>query len=894
MAARQATVPKPPPVLMTGERSKVKYHPLAPGTYTGDSSGYRTKDRPDHRGVDIAANYGTPIYAPSDGLLVHVGINDDPGGFGSWLWIDAQEEWGLDFVVGHMPPSSLVNPDTGQPWRINERVRAGQQIAVVGSEGGSSGPHLHFETWGPPGRDGGQDLDPYKTWLKDAVDPRQAPRAQAPQAQPATSLIGEILVDYSAGVPGAQQIQAAGYVGAVRYVSDPRENWMHGKPLRKQEADDLRAHGLAVVSNYQFGKADTADWKGGAEQGHKDAERGLQLHAEAGGPDTAPIYVSIDACPSEEQWSTLARPYLLAWQERLGKDRMGVYCNYPCIDWAIRDGIGSYFWMHNWDEGYRGGRVHPAAHLHQFEIDKQKVGGVGVDRNRIHKEDFGQWDNAAATVSAPQDPDRSKTLTRLGSLTRQSGFNDVAEVIIGETLRRRYSRDEVIACLSTAIQESGLRPDADGGGGAWHGIYQQDASYKLRDDPNENIREFLNRLDEERRSTGASPDIWKNIFWLQQRPGELSADNAYTNPNARQGYLTEIQSHIAQAGELFDRFAGKLEGGNEVGWTGDPVWLEDVLRLTLGDRLVVHEGWQDCGTGVGENGSNQMGPIWGVMIHHTGNIKEGWEVIRKGVQQDSGWLAGPLSQGLITPDGRFHLVAIGPCNHAGHGEYPGIPEDLGNTRLIGFECAWQEGAHYTGNETWPPAQIITMRDASAAVLEKLGYDSSHVIGHKEWAGAENPCGKGTQGKPDPGNMDMNWFRGEVAKAMRGEFEKLAKKKDPEVEKKEPERTDHALLQEIWEQLHGPGGNGWPQLGGKTLVDAVAELLIRGDGGRHDGALADASPGTAKNRLVSRSRLAKAAPATKTASPTTPSANKAATKTAAGGGKGTGAASPHDA
>ena len=36
--------------------------------------------------------------------------------------------------------------------------------------------------------------------------------------------------------------------------------------------------------------------------------------------------------------------------------------------------------------------------------------------------------------------------------------------------------------------------------------------------------------------------------------------------------------------------------------------------------------------------------------------------------------------------------------------------------------------------------------------------------------------------------------------------------------------DNVLLREIWEQLRGPQGKGWPQLGGKTLVDALAELL----------------------------------------------------------------------
>jgi hypothetical protein len=29
--------------------------------------------------------------------------------------------------------------------------------------------------------------------------------------------------------------------------------------------------------------------------------------------------------------------------------------------------------------------------------------------------------------------------------------------------------------------------------------------------------------------------------------------------------------------------------------------------------------------------------------------------------------------------------------------------------------------------------------------------------------------------------------------------------------------------QIWQQLLGPDGKGWPQLGGRTLVDAIAEL-----------------------------------------------------------------------
>jgi hypothetical protein len=59
------------------------------------------------------------------------------------------------------------------------------------------------------------------------------------------------------------------------------------------------------------------------------------------------------------------------------------------IDWALQDGLGSYFWQHSW--GSPKGFTHPAANLHQVEIDKRRVGRVGVDINHIVKPQFGQW-----------------------------------------------------------------------------------------------------------------------------------------------------------------------------------------------------------------------------------------------------------------------------------------------------------------------------------------------------------------------------------------------------------------------------------------------------------------------------------------------------------------------
>jgi hypothetical protein len=55
----------------------------------------------------------------------------------------------------------------------------------------------------------------------------------------------------------------------------------------------------------------------------------------------------------------------------------------------VQDGLGSYFWQHNW--GSPGGIAHQAANLHQVEVDKRKVGNVGVDINEILAPEFGQW-----------------------------------------------------------------------------------------------------------------------------------------------------------------------------------------------------------------------------------------------------------------------------------------------------------------------------------------------------------------------------------------------------------------------------------------------------------------------------------------------------------------------
>ena len=106
-------------------------------------------------------------------------------------------------------------------------------------------------------------------------------------------------------------------------------------------------------------------------------------------------------------------------------------------------------------------------------------------------------------------------------LTLDSSYEDVAQAIVAEAMRRDYTRDEAIAVTATAIQESSLRPRAHNPAGPWDGIYQQDGSYPGRYAADTQITAFFDRLDVKRRSPGRD-DIWLNIFWLQQRPSESS------------------------------------------------------------------------------------------------------------------------------------------------------------------------------------------------------------------------------------------------------------------------------------------------------------------------------------------------------------------------------------
>jgi len=86
-----------------------------------------------HKGLDIAAPYGAPIYAVLDGRVASAGRN---AGYGNFVKLG--HAGGLASGYGHMSRIAV---------RPGMQVRQGQVIGYIGSTGLSTGPHLHWEMW---------------------------------------------------------------------------------------------------------------------------------------------------------------------------------------------------------------------------------------------------------------------------------------------------------------------------------------------------------------------------------------------------------------------------------------------------------------------------------------------------------------------------------------------------------------------------------------------------------------------------------------------------------------------------------------------------------------------------------------------------------------------------
>lgn len=96
-----------------------------------------------HRGVDITASIGTPVYAVADGKVIFSGFssNDDTpsSGYGYVVYLEHDEkidDLKVETRYGHL---------SGLNVNFNDEIKKGDLIGLSGNTGGSRIPHLHFE-----------------------------------------------------------------------------------------------------------------------------------------------------------------------------------------------------------------------------------------------------------------------------------------------------------------------------------------------------------------------------------------------------------------------------------------------------------------------------------------------------------------------------------------------------------------------------------------------------------------------------------------------------------------------------------------------------------------------------------------------------------------------------
>ncbi len=113
--------------------------------YRSDPKGYGSRM---HEGTDMAGDYGAPVYATGDGVVVHAGWDN---GYGRLIKI--KHDFGIETRYAHLSALNVV---------VGEKVSRGDRIGDMGNSGRSTGTHLHYEV-----RIGGTAVNPM-TFIKAA------------------------------------------------------------------------------------------------------------------------------------------------------------------------------------------------------------------------------------------------------------------------------------------------------------------------------------------------------------------------------------------------------------------------------------------------------------------------------------------------------------------------------------------------------------------------------------------------------------------------------------------------------------------------------------------------------------------------------------------------------
>lgn len=193
--------------------------------------------------------------------------------------------------------------------------------------------------------------------------------------------------------------------------------------------------------------------------------------------------------------------------------------------------------------------------------------------------------------------------------------------------------------------------------------------------------------------------------------------------------------------------------------------------LDAGVRVGEEPGWKRRGR------PGSFNPT-GIVVHddviprivtRTGRVR----IIRDG----HGTLPGPLAHVSLLPDGTWHVVAAGRCNHAGKGGgVLGFKKGTdGNGHFYGVEVA-----HHPSDGDYPSEQIASLVRGCAALCVAHGWGAERVIHHREWA---------------PGRKQDMQYRGPLREAVATQMRLLTEEDDVDPETKRK-------IDELWDALVG--------------------------------------------------------------------------------------------
>jgi len=84
-----------------------------------------------HTGVDVGADYGAPVHATADGVVLDVGQHS---GYGRVVILD--HGFGITTYYAHLSAYAVV---------AGTRIKRGEVLGYTGISGRSTGPHVHYE-----------------------------------------------------------------------------------------------------------------------------------------------------------------------------------------------------------------------------------------------------------------------------------------------------------------------------------------------------------------------------------------------------------------------------------------------------------------------------------------------------------------------------------------------------------------------------------------------------------------------------------------------------------------------------------------------------------------------------------------------------------------------------